>query len=126
MLSCSISITHCELNPEAISERLGVMPDRSWWRGDMRTGHRVPAHQGLWTVESQHHLDSDDLGVHFAFIARFAETRREAPIAFRASGLAVRARISCAIDDDVVSAALTPGDLATVSAVVDGLDISIT
>jgi hypothetical protein len=55
------------LNPEYITEALGITPTRSYKRGDQRTGEKFWPH-GLWSFSSQNNISSTDLSKHIEWI----------------------------------------------------------
>lgn len=125
--SCSIYISHRDLDPSDVTEAMGISPDRSFRRGEIHNvlGRPMPHHHGTWSLDSDAHIASEDLADHLDFVAQFARQHREGILALRARGLPVRVRIDWALGDSVLSAALDAGLVKMLCDCIEGIDLSV-
>jgi len=61
-----------ELDPQEVTDRLGITPWRSFRRGDMRTEKRQWPH-GFWALTSDGHIHSTDLSMHLEWLVKQLE-----------------------------------------------------
>lgn len=123
--SCSLELTAESLDPQLISTFLGNQADRSFKRGDISFRGRPQPH-GLWSVDSDHHISSDNLREHIRFIVDFLEQRRDKILQTKISmHVSVRVRVFWDFEN-TISVAVDHNSLKVLSDIVDGLDLSIT
>jgi hypothetical protein len=123
--SCSLELTGKELDPKAVSARLGIQADRSFSRGDLSPHGRLRL-QGLWSYESDNHISSSELSEHIKFIVEFLELGRDKILQTKTSmNIDIRVRVFWDFDG-TISAAIDHALLKTLSDIVDGFDLSIT
>jgi hypothetical protein len=61
-----------ELDPQDVTDRLGITPYRSFKRGDRRTEKRKWPH-GFWALTTDGHVQSTDLSVHLEWLVQQLE-----------------------------------------------------
>ena len=80
-----------DLDPEAITARLGISPDETRRRGDERRNKRSGEvlglyHEGLWALGSLPRVDSKDINDHFRWVLGQVLPHREAVLEFARGG----------------------------------------
>lgn len=61
------------LNPQEITDYLGIQPSRSFMRGEMRTNNKKWPH-GYWALESSKFVQSTDLALHLEWLINQLES----------------------------------------------------
>ncbi|GDX94596.1 hypothetical protein LBMAG47_02590 [Planctomycetia bacterium] len=80
-----------DLDPDAVTARIGLSPDEAHRRGDERRHKRSGEvlglyREGLWAVGSLPHVDSKDINDHFRWVLRQMLPHREAVLEFARGG----------------------------------------
>ncbi|MCC6192133.1 MAG: DUF4279 domain-containing protein [Anaerolineales bacterium] len=65
-----------DVDPDAASNMLGLTPSRAFRKGDPRGESKTWPH-GLWTITSQHAVDSTDLARHIEWLLDQLEPVRD-------------------------------------------------
>ena len=70
-----------DLDPETITERTGLHPDRSAKRGDLRRNYKgdliAPHDEGFWLLSSGGKVNSKDINDHIEFLLELLLSHRE-------------------------------------------------
>ena len=61
-----------DLDPQDVTERMSIIPSRSFKRGDRRTVKKKWPH-GFWALTSDGHIDSTDLSLHLDWLVKQLE-----------------------------------------------------
>jgi hypothetical protein len=69
----SFCITEKELDPQRITNKLGIKPDKSFKRGEIRNSDKRPWSHGLWLIDSSQHVKSINLLVHINWLMKKIE-----------------------------------------------------
>jgi hypothetical protein len=92
---CKVEVSFClmgpDLDPEAVTARLGISPDETMRRGDERRHKRSGAvlglyHEGLWALGSLPRVNSKDINDHFRWVLGQVLPHREAILEFARGG----------------------------------------
>jgi hypothetical protein len=98
--------------------------DRSFKRDDLSRFGR-PMFQGAWSIKSDHHLSSDDIGEHVAYIVSFIRRHRKKILSVKKTMRAnVRVRIFWDFDN-TLSFSIDRRALQTFTDVLDDVGFSI-
>ena len=90
-----VAVSFCllgrDLDPDAVTARLGLTPDDIQRRGDERRNKRSGAllgvySEGLWALGSLPHVDSKDVNDHFRWVLGQVLPHREAVLEFARGG----------------------------------------
>lgn len=65
-----------ELDPQVVTEQLGIIPSRSFKRGDKRTEQKRWPH-GFWGLTSDERIHSTDLASHIEWVTNQLEPVRQ-------------------------------------------------
>ena len=65
-----------ELDPQKVTEQLGILPSRSFKRGDNRTEQKKWPH-GFWGLTSDDRINSTDLTLHIGWVLDQIEPGRQ-------------------------------------------------
>ena len=82
-----------ELDPQAVTELLGITPSRSFKRGDIRTEQKKWPH-GFWGLTSDERIQSPDLALHIEWVISQIEPNKEMLVEL-INGKNIDAEISC-------------------------------
>ena len=82
-----------ELDPQLVSELLGMTPTRSFKRGDQRTEEKKWPH-GFWGLTSDERIQSTDLALHIEWVINQLEPVRQKLVEIM-SDKQIDAEISC-------------------------------
>ena len=75
----TLCIYHDDLDPEAVSSELGLLPTEAQVKGvSPRPGSRPPARVGAWFLSSQRMLASRDVRRHIDWLLELLEPRADA------------------------------------------------
>jgi hypothetical protein len=90
-----VKVTFClsgpDLDPDAVTARLGLLPDYSQRRGDERRHQRSGVvlgryQKGLWAIGSLPRVDSKDINDHFRWVLERILPHREVILEFARGG----------------------------------------
>lgn len=82
------------LNPQAVTDRLGIKPSKSFARGDVRSGDKKWPH-GYWALESSDFVDSTDPANHFEWLMNKLEMVEKELIKLLEEDTSFIAKVSC-------------------------------
>jgi hypothetical protein len=82
------------LNPQVVTERLGIKPSKSFARGDVRSGDKKWPH-GYWALESSDFVDSTDPAYHFEWLLSKLKTVENELIKILEEDTSFVAKVSC-------------------------------
>ena len=68
MVFTTLVIRGKNLVPQEVTEVIGIVPTKSFKRGDIRNGDKKWPH-GYWELESKNFVESVDLAVHLEWLA---------------------------------------------------------
>jgi uncharacterized protein DUF4279 len=92
----ALRIGHAELNPEAMSQEIGIEPTVAWRRGDLLPspgGGSAVAEEGVWMFASPEELRSDDARRHIDHVLDVVEAHATAISRLQAAGYGLA--VSC-------------------------------
>lgn len=82
------------LNPQVVTDYLGITPSKSFARGDVRANNKKWPH-GYWALESSSFVDSEDLAFHLEWLANKLETVNSEILNLLKKEHDITAKISC-------------------------------
>jgi hypothetical protein len=73
----SFSLKAKDLDPDQIKNILGLIPDRSFKRGDKKHEDEPKRQYGYWRIDSAEHIESSDIKLHFEWLLNIIEPKQK-------------------------------------------------
>jgi hypothetical protein len=87
--SAAFRIIHPALDPDAISQQLGLRSSWAWRKGQPRGRHNIPSRSGIWGLDTAGVLTSRDLRRHLDWLLDQLEPKAEVLQELRGQGYAM-------------------------------------
>jgi uncharacterized protein DUF4279 len=87
--SAAFRIIHPALDPDTISQQLGLRPSWAWRKGQPRGRRNIPSRSGIWGLDTEGVLTSRDLRRHLDWLLDQLEPKAEVLEELRGQGYAM-------------------------------------